>query len=86
MPVPPRGIFQPVEETSVTSSKYQVTGMTCGHCEISIREEVGQMAGVQSIDLSAKTGTLVVTSHAELDDAAVIAAVDEVGYGAVRVL
>lgn len=69
----------------MATSEYQVSGMTCGHCEMSIREEIGLMAGVQSIDVSAKTGKLVVTSRAELDDAAVIAAVDEAGYGAVRV-
>lgn len=69
----------------MTTSEYQVTGMTCGHCETSIREEIGQIAGIQSIDVSAKTGKLVVTSQAELDDAAVLAAVEEAGYGAVRV-
>ncbi|MCB5275873.1 Copper chaperone CopZ [Arthrobacter sp. SO5] len=69
----------------MTTSEYQVTGMTCGHCETSIREEIGQIAGIQSIDVSAKTGRLVVTSQAELDDAAVLAAVSEAGYGAVRV-
>ncbi|MEC5193036.1 MULTISPECIES: heavy-metal-associated domain-containing protein [unclassified Arthrobacter] len=69
----------------MTTSEYQVTGMTCGHCETSIREEIGQIAGIQSIDVSAKTGKLVVTSQAELDDAAVLAAVREAGYGAVRV-
>lgn len=69
----------------MTTSEYQVTGMTCGHCETSIREEIGQIAGIQSIDVSAKTGKLVVTSQAELDDAAVLAAVEEAGYRAVRV-
>lgn len=69
----------------MTTIEYQVTGMTCGHCETSIREEIGQIAGIQSIDVSAKTGKLVVTSQAELDDAAVLAAVEEAGYGAVRV-
>ena len=69
----------------MAKSEYQVSGMTCGHCEMSIREEIGLLAGVQSIDVSAKTGKLVVTSRVELDDAAVIAAVDEAGYGAVRV-
>ena len=69
----------------MTTSEYQVTGMTCGHCETSIREEVSQIAGIQSIDVSAKTGMLVVTGQAELDDAAVLAAVKEAGYGAVRV-
>ncbi|XAS67526.1 heavy metal-associated domain-containing protein [Micrococcaceae bacterium Sec5.7] len=69
----------------MATSEYQVTGMTCGHCETSIREEIGQIAGIQSIDVSAKTGRLVVTSQARLDDAAVLAAVEEAGYGAVRV-
>ncbi|EAR23648.1 hypothetical protein A20C1_00010 [marine actinobacterium PHSC20C1] len=64
---------------------YQVTGMTCGHCEMSIREEVGQIAGVEDIQVSAHTGKLAVTSSAGLDDAEVLAAVEEAGYTAVRV-
>ena len=36
------------------------------------------------IDVSAQTGHLVVTSGQPVDDAAVIAAVDEAGYVAVR--
>ena len=67
----------------MSTSEYQVTGMTCGHCELSIREEVGTVAGVQDIDVSAKTGRLVVTSAEPIDDA-VIAAVEEAGYRAVR--
>ena len=69
----------------MTMREYQVTGMTCGHCETTIREEVSQIVGIQSIDVSAKTGKLVVTSQAELDDTAVLGAVEEAGYGAVRV-
>jgi copper chaperone CopZ len=69
----------------MSTTEYQVTGMSCGHCEMSVREEVGQVAGVDGIEVSAKTGRLVVTSDAPLDDAAVIAAVDEAGYSAVRV-
>lgn len=68
-----------------TTTQYQVTGMTCGHCEMSIREEVGQIAGVGDIQVSAQTGTLVVTADRELDDAEVLNAVDEAGYSAVRV-
>jgi len=68
----------------MSTSEYQVTGMTCGHCELSIREEVGTVAGVQDIDVSAKTGRLAVTSAEPIDDAAVIAAVEEAGYRAVR--
>ncbi|WP_417564427.1 heavy-metal-associated domain-containing protein [Microbacterium sp.] len=68
----------------MTTTEYQVTGMTCGHCEMSVREEVSQLAGISDIQVSAANGTLVVTSAAPLDDAAVIAAVDEAGYAAVR--
>ena len=69
----------------MTSREYQVTGMTCGHCETSVREEVGQIAGVASVEVSASTGRLVVSGQTELDDAAVIAAVDEAGFVAVRI-
>ena len=68
----------------MTMSEYQVTGMTCGHCEMSIREEVSQIPGVDEIQVSAQTGKLVVSSTSALDDAAVLAAVDEAGYSAVR--
>ena len=68
----------------MATSEYQVTGMTCGHCEMSIREEVSQIPGVDEIQVSAQTGKLVVSSTWALDDAAVLAAVDEAGYSAVR--
>ena len=69
----------------MATNEYQVTGMTCGHCEMSIREEVGEIAGVEDIQVSAQTGKLVVTASSDIDDADVLAAVDEAGYSAVRV-
>lgn len=69
----------------MAANEYQVTGMSCGHCEMSIREEVGGIAGVEDIRISAQTGRLVVTAGAEIDDAEVLAAVEEAGYSAVRV-
>ncbi|MCV7346017.1 heavy-metal-associated domain-containing protein [Mycolicibacterium rhodesiae] len=68
----------------MAASEYQVTGMTCGHCEMSVHEEVGGIDGVEDVDVSAATGKLVVTSTEPIDDAAVLAAVDEAGYTAVR--
>ncbi|GAA2897117.1 heavy-metal-associated domain-containing protein [Microbacterium esteraromaticum] len=67
----------------MSTTEFQVTGMTCGHCEMSVREEVEKVAGVEGIDVSAQTGRLVVTSAAPIDADAVIAAVDEAGYRAV---
>ena len=68
----------------MTTTEYQVTGMTCGHCEMSVRDEVGEIAGVTDIQVSARDGRLVVTSAAPIDDAAIYAAVGEAGYAASR--
>ncbi|GAA2832281.1 copper chaperone CopZ [Leucobacter komagatae] len=68
----------------MATTEYQVTGMTCSHCEMSIREEVEQIDGVTGIDVSAASGKLEVTTDGALDDAAVLAAVEEAGYSAVR--
>ena len=62
------------------TTQYQVTGMTCSHCEGAVREEVSQIEGVEAVDVSSSTGLLVVTSATEIDDATVLAAVDEAGY------
>ena len=67
------------------SRKYAVTGMTCRHCETSVREEVGEVAGVETVEVSAQTGELIVESSAPIDDGRILAAVGEAGYSAVRV-
>jgi len=69
----------------MTTNEFQVTGMSCGHCEAAVRGEVSKITGVESVAVSAKDGRLVVTSAVPLSDADVIAAVDEAGYTAARV-
>ncbi|GAA1489468.1 heavy-metal-associated domain-containing protein [Brachybacterium sacelli] len=68
----------------MAAHEYEVTGMTCGHCEMSVREEVGGIPGVTDVQVSAQTGKLVVSATAELEDATVLGAVEEAGYAAVR--
>lgn len=68
----------------MSSIEYTVTGMTCEHCERAVSEEVGRIEGVAVVDVSANRGTLVITSARPVDDAQVLAAVDEAGYSAVR--
>ncbi|GAA1315836.1 heavy-metal-associated domain-containing protein [Leucobacter albus] len=68
----------------MATTEYQVTGMTCSHCEMSIREEVSEIAGVSDIQVSAATGKLSVTGDDTVKEAAVLAAVEEAGYAAVR--
>jgi copper chaperone CopZ len=56
--------------------------MTCGHCKVAVTQEVGQVSGVQSVDVDLDS-KLVRIHGADLDDAAVRAAIDEAGYEAV---
>ncbi len=63
-----------------TVTTYKVTGMTCGHCEGAVVEEVSAIEGVTSVKATASSGEVTVTSAAELDEEAVRAAVDEAGY------
>lgn len=63
--------------------EFQVTGMTCAHCEQAVTREVGQISGVEKVEVSASTGRLVVISTDAVDDEQVLAAVDEAGYTAV---
>lgn len=68
----------------MATADYQVTGMSCGHCENALRAEVALIPGVTGIEVSATTGRLTVTADAPVNDAAVLAAVDEAGYEAAR--
>ena len=55
--------------------------MTCGHCKVAVTQEVSKVAGVSGVevDLDAKR---VPVHGTGVDDAAVIAAIDEAGYDA----
>jgi copper chaperone len=58
---------------------YTVNGMTCGHCALSVREEVSEVAGVTGVDVDLASGRMIVRGSA-IDDSAIEAAVDEAGY------
>jgi copper chaperone len=61
---------------------YRVDGMSCEHCVVAVTSEVGDVAGVQAVDVDLET-KLVRVSGAAIDDSAVVAAIDEAGYDAV---
>lgn len=63
-----------------TTAVYRVTGMTCGHCEGAVTEEISALDGVRSVEAVAATGLVTVASAAPLEEAAVRAAVEEAGY------
>lgn len=65
------------------SNEFQVTAMTCGHCEMAVREEAQKISGVESVEVSHRTDALSVTSSRSVEEGAVIAAVQALGYRAV---
>ena len=64
------------------TNTYLAPGMTCDHCKIAVTGEVSKVDGVSGVevDLDAK---LVHVHGADVDPAAVVAAIDEAGYDAV---
>jgi copper chaperone len=57
---------------------YNVPGISCGHCKAAIEEEVGQLDGIDSVDVDIEARTVTVSG--EVDDDAVHTAVEEAGY------
>ena len=69
-----------IDQTETAETReYTVQGMTCGHCVLSVREEVSEVAGVRAVDLDLASGRLVVIGE-RLDDRAIGAAVEAAGY------
>jgi len=62
----------------MSTTTYDVQGMTCGHCVRSVTEEITEVDGVSSVEVDLEKGTAVVTGEA--DPEAVKAAVVEAGY------
>lgn len=62
------------------TTDYAISGMTCAHCERAVADELGHLAGVTGVRVSAPDGTARVTSAAPLDPTAVRDAVAEAGY------
>jgi copper chaperone len=58
---------------------YAVEGMTCRHCVASVVEEVGDVTGVERVEVDLASGEMVVHGTG-VDGAAVRAAVGEAGY------
>lgn len=68
---------------SKATHKYDVTGLTCGHCVSSVKEEIGEIAGVNSVDVELNVGgasVVTVESETALEIDQVRAAIDEAGY------
>ena len=60
-----------------------VDGMTCGHCVMSVSEELREVPGVKNVEVILNSGTtskVTVLTDTPLDDAALSDAVSEAGF------
>lgn len=60
-----------------------ISGMTCGHCVSSVKEEIQAIAGVDSVDVNLNAGgvsTATITSVSPISEATISEAVAEAGY------
>jgi len=63
---------------STSTATYTVVGMTCNGCVNKVTTAVAGVAGVEDVDVDVSDGTLEVVG--QIDDAAIRAAVAQVGY------
>ena len=66
------------------TTTWTVRGMNCGHCVASVREEIGELPGVEHVEVTLESGAVVVTSAEPLNRDAVASAVEEAGYELVQ--
>ena len=64
----------------MSTTTVTVTGMTCGHCVSSVREEIGSIPGVTAVDVDLASGRVDIDSETPIEQAAIAQAVDEAGY------
>ena len=57
---------------------YAVPGVTCGHCKMAIENEVGQVPGVERVEVDVAAKRVDIDGTAEED--AIFAAIAEAGY------
>lgn len=64
----------------MSTTTVTVAGMSCGHCESSVREELGQVSHVKAVDVDLASGTVTIDSDGPVDTSALKNAVEAAGY------
>lgn len=65
-----------------SEESFVITGMSCSACSAHVERAVGQLAGIESVQVNLLTGTMKVRFHEPQNAANIIRAVEAAGYGA----
>ena len=64
----------------MTTVKYNVPNISCGHCVHTIQMEVGDLAGVQSVKASNETKQVEVVFDAPATEDQIVSLMKEINY------
>ncbi|HET92232.1 MAG TPA: heavy metal transporter [Chloroflexi bacterium] len=64
----------------MANKTFQVPNISCNHCVMTIKREVGELAGVTSVDADANTKTVTVEWDAPADWDGIKALLAEINY------
>ena len=64
----------------MSTSTWNVQGMTCSHCVHAVTTEISAIPGVSGVTVDLASGVVTVTADTDPSPESVAAAVDEAGY------
>ena len=67
----------------MTSTTFLVPGMTCGHCQGAVTDELSKINGVTHVDVDLDSKKVTIESEADVEWQVIVDAVDEAGFEAV---
>jgi copper chaperone len=65
--------------SSLEQHTYNVSGMSCEHCVAAVSGELGELPGVNAVEVDLASGAVIVHGS-DVDDEAVRGAVEAAGY------
>ena len=67
----------------MTTTTFLVPGMTCGHCQGAVTDELSKINGVTHVDVDLDSKKVTIKSEADVEWQVIVDAVDEAGFEAV---
>ncbi|WP_039804712.1 heavy-metal-associated domain-containing protein [Nocardia araoensis] len=64
----------------MNTTTLNVTGMTCGCCAGKVRDKVGKIAGVRTVEVDVAEGLVTITATEPIRRDAIATAVQEAGF------
>ena len=64
----------------------KINGMSCGHCSMAVKKALGQIEGVETVEVNLEEKTATISSTTSLDINILKEIIDDEGYDFVGIL